>query len=334
MSALLNVVERNVHEVRVDDERLMFHVPSSSLFAADRVTGPREHHAAGPGGQRPAGARAEHEGAWPGAGEPGEVLGQHLDGHGRQGYRAAARPRLGRGEGPARAGPGTSQRLLDPERASVQVDVPALQREELAGPQAAAERDDDGRAVPLGHRVSERPDFGGRGGAAFGPVLRVALARALDLAGVGGDKAVGHRLGHAGVQQPIGLGGLGPSGVTVLRLDVRDEAAGLGQPCLPNRRRHAARRRDGCAIRSRPSPDRGVDAQGVVPCPVPPCRRASGRVGQDRGVPLAHGGGGDGRESLSADVHDADRAVRPLERQRRVYHRVEQPQVQRTGAVG
>lgn len=38
MSALLNVVERNVHEVRVDDERLMFHVPSSSLFAADRVT--------------------------------------------------------------------------------------------------------------------------------------------------------------------------------------------------------------------------------------------------------------------------------------------------------
>lgn len=38
MSALLNVVERNLHEVRVDDERLMFHVPSSSLFAADRVT--------------------------------------------------------------------------------------------------------------------------------------------------------------------------------------------------------------------------------------------------------------------------------------------------------
>ncbi|MGU7774168.1 quinohemoprotein amine dehydrogenase maturation protein [Burkholderia sp. MR1-5-21] len=38
MSALLNVVERNVHEVRVDDERLMFHVPSSSLFAADRLT--------------------------------------------------------------------------------------------------------------------------------------------------------------------------------------------------------------------------------------------------------------------------------------------------------
>ncbi|KER72383.1 MULTISPECIES: quinohemoprotein amine dehydrogenase maturation protein [Burkholderia] len=38
MGALLNVVERNVHEVRVDDERLMFHVPSSSLFAADELT--------------------------------------------------------------------------------------------------------------------------------------------------------------------------------------------------------------------------------------------------------------------------------------------------------
>jgi len=38
MGALLNVVERNVHEVHVDDERLMFHVPSSSLFAADKLT--------------------------------------------------------------------------------------------------------------------------------------------------------------------------------------------------------------------------------------------------------------------------------------------------------
>jgi uncharacterized protein len=38
MSALLNVVERNVHEVQLAEERLMFHVPSSSLFAADRLT--------------------------------------------------------------------------------------------------------------------------------------------------------------------------------------------------------------------------------------------------------------------------------------------------------
>ncbi|QBR03240.1 quinohemoprotein amine dehydrogenase maturation protein [Paraburkholderia pallida] len=38
MSAMLNLVERNVHEVQVDHERLMFHIPSSSLFAADKVT--------------------------------------------------------------------------------------------------------------------------------------------------------------------------------------------------------------------------------------------------------------------------------------------------------
>ncbi|WP_322068726.1 quinohemoprotein amine dehydrogenase maturation protein [Paraburkholderia bannensis] len=38
MNGMLNVVERNVHEVQVDDARLMFHVPSSSLFAADRMT--------------------------------------------------------------------------------------------------------------------------------------------------------------------------------------------------------------------------------------------------------------------------------------------------------
>lgn len=39
MGAILNLVERNLHEVRVDAERLLFHIPSSSLFAADELTG-------------------------------------------------------------------------------------------------------------------------------------------------------------------------------------------------------------------------------------------------------------------------------------------------------
>jgi uncharacterized protein len=38
MGTLLNLVERNVHEVQVDAERLLFHIPSSSLFAADQLT--------------------------------------------------------------------------------------------------------------------------------------------------------------------------------------------------------------------------------------------------------------------------------------------------------
>ncbi|MDR2688599.1 MAG: quinohemoprotein amine dehydrogenase maturation protein [Azoarcus sp.] len=38
MTAVLNLVEHNLHEVRVDDERLLFHVPSSSLFALDALT--------------------------------------------------------------------------------------------------------------------------------------------------------------------------------------------------------------------------------------------------------------------------------------------------------
>lgn len=39
MGVILNLVERNLHEVRVETERLLFHVPSSSLFASDEVTG-------------------------------------------------------------------------------------------------------------------------------------------------------------------------------------------------------------------------------------------------------------------------------------------------------
>lgn len=39
MGALLNLVERNLHEVQVDADRMLFHIPSSSLFAADAVTG-------------------------------------------------------------------------------------------------------------------------------------------------------------------------------------------------------------------------------------------------------------------------------------------------------
>lgn len=38
MGAILNIVEHNVHEVHVDDDRLLFHIPSSSLFASDELT--------------------------------------------------------------------------------------------------------------------------------------------------------------------------------------------------------------------------------------------------------------------------------------------------------
>ena len=39
MGAILNLVERNLHEVQVDADRMLFHIPSSSLFATDEVTG-------------------------------------------------------------------------------------------------------------------------------------------------------------------------------------------------------------------------------------------------------------------------------------------------------
>ncbi|WP_447750407.1 quinohemoprotein amine dehydrogenase maturation protein [Pseudomonas nicosulfuronedens] len=39
MGAILNLVERNLHEVQVDADRLLFHIPSSSLFASDELTG-------------------------------------------------------------------------------------------------------------------------------------------------------------------------------------------------------------------------------------------------------------------------------------------------------
>lgn len=39
MGAILNLVERNLHEVQVDADRMLFHIPSSSLFASDELTG-------------------------------------------------------------------------------------------------------------------------------------------------------------------------------------------------------------------------------------------------------------------------------------------------------
>ncbi|MCF6753406.1 quinohemoprotein amine dehydrogenase maturation protein [Pseudomonas stutzeri] len=39
MGAILNLVERNLHEVHVDAERMLFHIPSSSLFQTDELTG-------------------------------------------------------------------------------------------------------------------------------------------------------------------------------------------------------------------------------------------------------------------------------------------------------
>ncbi|AXK52897.1 quinohemoprotein amine dehydrogenase maturation protein [Pseudomonas protegens] len=38
MGAILNLVERNLHEVQVDADRMLFHIPSSSLFASDALT--------------------------------------------------------------------------------------------------------------------------------------------------------------------------------------------------------------------------------------------------------------------------------------------------------
>lgn len=38
MSAVLNLLQNNLHELCVDDERIMFHIPSSSLFALDPLT--------------------------------------------------------------------------------------------------------------------------------------------------------------------------------------------------------------------------------------------------------------------------------------------------------
>ena len=39
MGAQLNLVERNLHEVQVDADRMLFHIPISSLFSTDAVTG-------------------------------------------------------------------------------------------------------------------------------------------------------------------------------------------------------------------------------------------------------------------------------------------------------
>jgi len=39
MGVILNLVERNLHEVQVDAARMLFHIPSSSLFASDDLTG-------------------------------------------------------------------------------------------------------------------------------------------------------------------------------------------------------------------------------------------------------------------------------------------------------
>ncbi len=38
MGAVLNLVQNNLHELRVDDRRMLFHIPSSSLFALDPLT--------------------------------------------------------------------------------------------------------------------------------------------------------------------------------------------------------------------------------------------------------------------------------------------------------
>lgn len=49
MGAILNLVERNLHEVQVDADRMLFHIPSSSLFASDALTGSIIDALRGPG---------------------------------------------------------------------------------------------------------------------------------------------------------------------------------------------------------------------------------------------------------------------------------------------
>lgn len=49
MGAILNLVERNLHEVHVDTDRMLFHIPSSSLFASDELTGTIIDTLRGPG---------------------------------------------------------------------------------------------------------------------------------------------------------------------------------------------------------------------------------------------------------------------------------------------
>ena len=49
MGAILNLVERNLHEVQVDADRMLFHIPSSSLFASDELTGTIIDTLRGPG---------------------------------------------------------------------------------------------------------------------------------------------------------------------------------------------------------------------------------------------------------------------------------------------
>ena len=49
MGAILNLVERNLHEVHVDADRMLFHIPSSSLFASDELTGTIIDTLRGPG---------------------------------------------------------------------------------------------------------------------------------------------------------------------------------------------------------------------------------------------------------------------------------------------
>ena len=38
MGAVLNLVQDNLHELRIDETRMLFHIPSSSLFALDPLS--------------------------------------------------------------------------------------------------------------------------------------------------------------------------------------------------------------------------------------------------------------------------------------------------------
>lgn len=120
----------------------------------------------------------------------------------------------------------------------------------------------------------------------------VALARALDRAGVGWDDFVGHCLGHPGVQQSVRLRRLGVAEVPAALAHVHDHdhATGRVQPRFAQLDRHPPRRGDRMSGLRSPRSDRRVDPLRRRRSPCLPLAGPPRRLGQHRGVPLADSG--------------------------------------------
>lgn len=134
------------------------------------------------------------------------MLVERLENERRQCHGPVAGLGLGCGQDPPEAG--HLVRLTDLRNGVVErIDVPALQAEQFAGPQAgeAAEQDEtappgfDGVGQPqYGRRVEHRPHFG------------VLNARTPDGARIAPDQPVAHSGVHDRPQQPVRLGRLVP----------------------------------------------------------------------------------------------------------------------------